>query len=611
MTEEDLNRLVFDNASDYEDEEEVDENEPEKMNEVDNKVDDSWDDKEKMEDFANKIQMKNKQREEESEAEKAKRDAKEEDEEEKIKAKKIKLVAPGLDLFTEKFLANFSAKNISLEKDFLYTQKREKLKELGIEEETISDLMDNRLTFLSYLMPEACSALISKEDDFEKICNFLFFCASSCLDQTEYELLTQALFDLLKNYGYVWKLSLRHIYTVLENLGFNSEILLDKDNIFLSEALTTRLGLVERMNAVAGRKDKKLWPPKSSSFVEARRRRGEDAPECIVNYNCYFIEGDPYIDPTEDQRLECIKNSVQLIFNLVIDMRDNTVFKSRGDDWLNKLTLIYLVGLLGTDKHLTKDAIVTSKIGVLLHEELDSFSPFAWTGASGSGGERFLEHSGNDKLRNACCDVSEVLSAIMNNVAEDNKVRTWGQSELPASKDFALLDHHHNMVRRLQLLPLSARGNQIRKNVAYLYLQHILITDLDEKDLEAKLSLYPRADIGDVMNLLEDSFIKTNFRTYGKNEYYVMMSMVRLIDMIVGSEREDFKPELVQKQKRMEEFLKEISKGIPNDHQDADPSFVREIVHSVVSRWSFMQKKHEDDSKSNKEGKKKKNARKS
>ena len=95
MTEEDLNRLVFDNASDYEDEEEVDENEPEKMDEVDNKVDDSWDDQEKMEDFAKKIQMKNKEREEESEAEKAQRDAKEVDEEDKIKAKKIKLVAEG------------------------------------------------------------------------------------------------------------------------------------------------------------------------------------------------------------------------------------------------------------------------------------------------------------------------------------------------------------------------------------------------------------------------------------------------------------------------------------------------------------------------------------
>merc|ERR1712039_311822 len=116
----------------------------------------------------------------------------------------------------------------------------------------------------------------------------------------------------------------------------------------------------------------------------------------------------------------------------------------------------------------------------------------------------------------------------------------------------------------------SARGNQIRKNVAYLYLQHILETGLSEEEL-VKLSLYPRADIGDVMNLLKDRFIR---------------SMVRLIDMIVGSEREDFKPELVKRQKQMEEFLKEISKGIPNDHQDADPSFVREIVHSVVSRWS-------------------------
>ena len=134
------------------------------------------------------------------------------------------------------------------------------------------------------------------------------------------------------------------------------------------------------------------------------------------------------IDPTEDLRLECIKNSILLIFNLVIDMRDNTVFKPRGDDWLNQLTLIYLVGLLGTDKHLTKDAIVTSKIGVLLHEELDSFSPFAWTGISGTGGQKFLEHSGNDKLHNACCDVSEVLSMIMNNVSEENKVRTWGKS---------------------------------------------------------------------------------------------------------------------------------------------------------------------------------------
>ena len=78
----------------------------------------------------------------------------------------------------------------------------------------------------------------------------------------------------------------------------------------------------------------------------------------------------------------------------------------------------------------------------------------------------------------------------MNNVPEDNKVRTWTASELPASKEFAILDHHHNMVRRLQLLPHSARGQQIKKNVAYLYLQHILMTGL--KGEELRLSLDPR-----------------------------------------------------------------------------------------------------------------------
>merc|ERR1719471_2067049 len=347
------------------------------------------------------------------------------------------------------------------------------------------------------------------------------------------------------------------------------------------------------------------------AFVESRRKRGVDASEDIVKYTSLFIEGDPYIDPTEEQRLDCIKNCAILIFDLIIDMRERTVFRPNGDDWINQLSLIYFIGLLGTDKYLTNNAIFTSKISMLLHDQLDSFSPFAWTGTlSPADDKKLLDQSGNNKMNNACCDVSEVLSSIMNNVPEDNKVRAWTPSDLPASKDFAILDHHHNMVRRLQLLPHSARGQQIKKNVAYLYLQHILMTGLTGE--EVRLSLYPRAGICDVMNLLEDSNIRANFKTYGKNEYYVMMSMVRLIDMIVGSEREDFKPELVQKQKRMEEFLKEISKGIPNDHQDADPSFVREIVHSVVSRWSFMQKKHEDDSKSNKkEGKKKKSARRS
>ena len=113
----------------------------EMMDKVGDEVDDSWSNKEKIEAFDEELKRKKKERDEEIAADQAKYNAEEEAENEKIEAKKIKYVAPGLDLFTEKFLANFSAKNLSLEKDFSYTQKRERLKELGIDEETISQVM--------------------------------------------------------------------------------------------------------------------------------------------------------------------------------------------------------------------------------------------------------------------------------------------------------------------------------------------------------------------------------------------------------------------------------------------------------------------------------------
>ena len=112
-----------------------------KIGDKSDKVDDSWSNKEKIEAFDEELKMKKKERDDEIAADQAKYNAEEEAEKEKIEAKKIQYVAPGLDLFTEKFLANFSAKNLSLEKDFSYTQKRERLKELGIDEETISQVM--------------------------------------------------------------------------------------------------------------------------------------------------------------------------------------------------------------------------------------------------------------------------------------------------------------------------------------------------------------------------------------------------------------------------------------------------------------------------------------
>ena len=89
------------------------------------------------------------------------------------------------------------------------------------------------------------------------------------------------------------------------------------------------------------------------------------------------------MNPTNDQKIACIKNSIMLICDIITDMPSSTVFKElveETEDWISQLTLIYFLGLLGTDKYLTKDAIVMSKITVVLHDQLNTFTPFAWTG---------------------------------------------------------------------------------------------------------------------------------------------------------------------------------------------------------------------------------------
>lgn len=98
------------------------------------------------------------------------------------------------------------------------------------------------------------------------------------------------------------------------------------------------------------------------------------------------------------------------------------------------------------------------------------------------------------------------------------------------------------------------------------------------------------------MSLLEDINIRANFKTYGKSEYYVMMSMIRLLDMITGYEREDYKPELVEKQKKLHILLQDISKRLSDDVRNIDPSMVKEIVAQVTARWTIMQRKFANDS---------------
>lgn len=126
-------------------------------------------------------------------------------------------------------------------------------------------------------------------------------------------------------------------------------------------------------------------------------------------------------------------------------------------------------------------------------------------------------------------------------------MRRWGSDEVPAFEQFGNMDHHHNKIVRLQLIPPTVRGNQVKKNVAFIHFQQIIDTgsrnnncfmscvrlytcDLLWRVLEA-ISLMAKADIGDVTDILAKDLYRLK-ALYDEN--YVMMNIVRLIDIITG-----------------------------------------------------------------------------
>ena len=117
------------------------------------------------------------------------------------------------------------------------------------------------------------------------------------------------------------------------------------------------------------------------------------------------------------------------------------------------------------------------------------------------------------------------------------------------SLDLRESDHHDNMFRRLQLLPQTRRGNIIRKMSAYFNLQVIL---------NVPLIVMPFADVKEAANLIKQN--KAKFNVYENNdEHYVVLSIVRMLDVMVGNEPFlDFKSNKHQAIKIIEDHLETV-----------------------------------------------------
>ena len=132
-------------------------------------------------------------------------------------------VAPGIDLFRtirdgENGFKFFSMETLDLEKDFDYA-RRGKLLGHGFSNQRVTEMLTDRLEFVRHLMPEAQSVLLCDQADFRAIMNYLFYSISVCTDSKLGELMTKAFFDLRKNYGFKWNLTLKHVFCCLLNYG--------------------------------------------------------------------------------------------------------------------------------------------------------------------------------------------------------------------------------------------------------------------------------------------------------------------------------------------------------------------------------------------------------
>ena len=177
-------------------------------------------------------------------------------------------------------------------------------------------------------------------------------------------------------------------------------------------------------------------------------------------------------------------------------------------------------------------------------------------------------------------------------------VMTWDQGNMSNLKMTNLdgtSDHHLNMLHRIHLVPPSFRGNQVRKYLAFMYLQTLaeisfsLPTHVDVVDL---------VDSPDLCDKLSDGL---KMIVLSKN-YELIMTLVELYDIIVGHEPEiDFTLDKVEHIKRVKKgVLGRVQKKLPgigrgvdiNNEQSIKAMQLAEYLDIVEGRWQTYCNRH-------------------
>ena len=378
----------------------------------------------------------------------------------------LSLTAPGIDLFpttdnTDNRFCFFSLNSLSLEKDCEYT-RRGKLLGHGFSNERLDIILADRFEFVRHLFPEAQSVLICDKNDFRAVMNYLLFSISVCTDENISDLMTKAFFDLRRNYGFRWDLSLKHVIAVLINFGVSKNSILNEK--FYNRPNVGLLKHLEQVKKSGQDTEIKFKLPRLPAFIQ-KKQRDSSSEHC---------EG----SLTPDQFNFCVARFIQVVCQFISGFPSHIDFK-RKNNWSDQIVLMHILLLLGTDKRFILKNPVKTDIRLALHFLIESYSTELWHWGPA------LKPSKEEKKRGETFNHYNAHKSLARLVHEFfpgelcPEVVTWprGGQETPVTNQAGTSDHHLNMMHRINLIPPTYRGNQLRKYLAFMYLQCLAETD--------------------------------------------------------------------------------------------------------------------------------------
>jgi len=523
--------------------------------------------------------------EEDEEEKKAREDKKKEDDmvrRDKM-IKMLNMVAPGVDMFPPSEEGNgflyFSLETLDLETDLGYT-RRAKLLGHGFTNDQLDSILSDRLEFVRHLMPEAQSVLICDKLDFRAIMNFLFYSISVCTDRSLNDLLTKAFFDLRKNYGFRWNLSLKHIFAVFLNYGVEEQAVYNtrfynKENV----GLVKHLDDVRKTGQEAG---EKYQLPKLPEFLRKRR----------------LSQKKIFLALNDEKFTFCVSRFLLLVSEFSAGLPSHLEFRYR-NNWSEQIIFMYVLLLMGTDKRFIMDHRVKEAIMCALHYHMDSFSTSQWFWGP-------VNRAANDQSKQDGFNHSNVHKSLIRMVNEFfpgelcPSVITWEQADnvnnLKLTNMDGTSDHHLNMLHRIHLVPPSYRGNMVRKYMAFMYLQTLAEIPFS---LPTHVEVVDLVDSPELCDKLSDGL---KMIVLSKN-YELTMTVIELYDIIVGHEPEiDFtldKVEHINRVKKgvlgwVQKKLPGIGRGVDiNNEQSIKAMQLSEYLDIVEGRWTTFAKPYQ------------------